>query len=228
MIIIEDSAFIFEEKFMTAIPLSIIQKTGNEAEITTYPETEHIAREFVNLYKADYFSDEAMRWLNEHITPVMKEKGYAPNKFTDRWLYNYEIDSPDKVNISAILSSTQKVISPKDEGLKNHTTYKFECECEDDDAYFCTIENKSIVSIASINTYPENSKIREIAVETCTRYQKRGYAASNTAALALYLSNLGYLIKYSCQRYNTASRFTAQKAGFKFVGKSYYSLYYIN
>lgn len=229
MIIIEDSDFIFQEELPTAIPVSIVHRLdrlGEEVQITSYPETEIIAREFEDLFRDDYFTDEAMKWLDEKITPIMKTKGYEPNRFTDRWLYNYEINSPDKVNKYAILNNTVKVISPDNEGLKNKTTYPFDCECEDDDAFFCTVENKKILSVASINSYPEDSNIREIAVETCSSQRKKGYAASNTAALALYLSQLGYKVKYSCQRYNTASQHVVLKAGFEYVGKSHYCVYY--
>jgi len=226
MIIIEDSSWIFEEGFPSAIPVSIVQKLGREAEITAYPETETIACEYEKLFKDDYFSDAAVAWLAEKITPVMAEKGYRPDKFTDRWLCDYEAVSANDINKAAILPNTVKVISPKKEKLKNGTTYPFDFECEDDDAYFCSVEAKKIVSVASINMYSEESKIREIAIETSLRRRNKGFAVSNVAALALYLIGLGYTVRYSCQRHNIASQKTAIRAGFSLIGKSHFCNYY--
>ena len=226
MIIIEDSSWIFEDGFPSAIPVSIVQRHGGEAEITTYPETEAIAREFETKFRDDYFADAAVAWLTEKINPVMLEKGYESDRFTDRWLYDYEVSSDAQINRAAILPNTVKVISPKKQKLKNDTTYPFDFECEDDDAYFCTVDGKTIVSVASINMYPPESKIREIAIETSLRHRNKGYAVSNVAALALYLLELGYTVRYSCQRYNTASQKTAAKAGFTNIGKSHFCNYY--
>ncbi len=229
MIYFEDEDYetvLFEEKFPTCIPITVEQKIGEEVKITAYRRVEKIARGFEYLFWENPFSDNAKKWLVDALDPIVKTWEYEPSPYRFEHMLNFEISSPHMINKDVILNNTVKITD--DEGYINRTTYKFECECEDDDAYFVTDLGGEIVSIASINSYPEGSNIREIAVETAVDFRKKGYATSNTAALALYLAQRGYIVTYECSNVNTASQKTAAKVGFDRVGTTYCYVCYNN
>ena len=125
--------------------------------------------------------------------------------YTDKWgytvarLYTWEYYYEiNTVNTEVILDSTKK-----------------------DGDRFVTMIDGNIVSFAEEN-------MGEIGVETISEYQNKGYAASNVAALAKYLTDSNIKVSYYCDRYNIASQRIAEKVGFEITNKYYFYRCYKN
>ena len=233
MIVYEEQEWereVLDGGFDTAIPLSVSRRGEEEPVITAYraaDTTAHALEERMRDARFDCFSEDALHWLDGQLRPLMARYGFCPDeKRLGRWIYDFELTDPAQVRTEAIRPDTVRVLDPEREGLTAETFYRFDCELDADDVYFCTVDGGRIVSVANINTYPEGSRIREIGVETCGAYRRRGCAASNAAALARYLAERGYVVQYRCHCRNEGSRRVAERAGFACVGKSYHYVCY--
>jgi len=91
--------------------------------------------------------------------------------------------------------------------------------------------DREILSYAVVNDVLDEDAEGEISisVETDEEHRGKGYGSSNVAALAKWLLTDGQYrkVKYECSSRNAASVRTAQKAGLRLVGRTYYAVAYL-
>ncbi|MBQ9121024.1 MAG: GNAT family N-acetyltransferase [Clostridia bacterium] len=226
MIRLEDAdfeEFFFSEFPDIAIPIEIRVDRNGACVITTYRRTETIARELEARFSSDPFSEEALRYLDTALRPIVSAWGYRPDKRCESYILNYEAASASQIDRSVILPES-RILFALPEGVGNRTTYDFEEENEDPKSV--TVKDGKVVSLACVNPYDAEEDERELNTETAPQYRGRGYSASNTARLALELLKRGNRVTYNCNVKNIASRRVAEKCGFTYVGRSYYYVCY--
>lgn len=223
MIVIEDD-FIIDNEFDCVFPISYELYYGKELKIATFERFLPVAKKFESLFGNDPFNVEAINWIHENFCKSARDNGYEPDeKAASKWILTHKIDNVNQINRSIINNSTIRL--DKFCRQKNLTTFKFDELFEQELTAFATSIDGKIVSIASEN-YSEYDNIAEITVETAPDYRKKGYAASNIAALAECLINDYELVAYNCSCKNIASQKSAVRAGFINDGKAYYYVCY--
>jgi hypothetical protein len=204
-----------------AIPLSYWVTADGEFKMEAYKCAANVAKKFAAKYKNDPFSEEAKDFIDSQLHKIVESYGYMHDPKSKGELVSMQLAAVDE---SRILPSTKLITSP--DGFGNATSYPFDMDCDEDDVYAVTVIDGEIVSVASINSYPEGSARREIAVQTAPDYRNRGFAVSNVAALSKFLHDKGYVVDYRCSVYNDASIATAKAAGFVEVSRSYHYVCY--
>lgn len=224
MIYIEDH-FALKEKLDCIIPFTCIQ---NELDLLLhiYAPVKTMALEFIELYNKKAFSDEAIQYIDYKLQPFLSEWGYV--NISDNiydWEYSYIIDDIEMINCEKILPDTICLNNKHDyANITNIDIDTFHDEWDDlkKPVRYATVFDKRILSIAEENPHYINDTNIEIGVETAENFRCKGYATSNTAALAKHLADKGNRVLYSCSRYNIPSQRTAQSVGFRIAGKRYY------
>ena len=211
--------FVFENEWDTVIPVSF-EMVGDTLSVTVFPEIEAEMRTHFEKYDKNPFEKSALEALWATLAPYMQKWGYADDKFRDRWGYILSA-APSATSAVTPLPTTRK-LEAKDEDM-NQTTFDIEYSIEANLLGFGTEEQGKIVSLAMTHSpLEEEPTTIEVGVETIPSARRKGYAASNLAALVSALGKLGHTTEYRCQRYNHASRKTALKVGMKEIGKYYY------
>ena len=220
MIQIEDSSFPLENEFDCIIPFEIhINNDG--LVIGAYDIVQDVTSKFKMKYSHDSLSDEALIYLNEQLNPIVNKYGYKfDEKRLFKWSYAYKMTDVKQINQTVILPNTIKW----NESMEFVNLTKIDLDYIGERNMFVTVIDEQIVSYACENSFVSDDW-REIG-ETIADFRGKGYAASNTAALSLYGLQLGFEIKYNCNRYNVASQQVAEKVGFIKYGKSYYYVCY--
>ncbi|MDD4773209.1 MAG: GNAT family N-acetyltransferase [Eubacteriales bacterium] len=224
MIYIEDH-FALREQLDCIIPFTCIQNEGDLV-VEIYAPVKNMVQEFLDLYIKDAFSDEAINYIDNKLQPFLNEWGYefkSDNIY--EWEYSYIIDDATMINYEKILPET--ILLYKNHNFINLTgadidIYPDKWENYNEPVSYATVVDNRILSIAGENPHYLTDRDIEIGVETATEYREKGYAASNTAALAKHLADKGKRVWYSCSRYNIPSQKTAQSVGFRIAGKKYY------
>ncbi len=215
---VEKEKRIFKSDYPMIVPF-LVESYGDDLEIEVYSGVKRLAKRYVKRYGKDIFSDEALAALNEELEKYALSHGYEGETHERlRWYYSFSMRSTENLDISAILPSSVKI---EDESLENLTTLDVKENIEKNIPMFATVVDSKIVSMACVNEYGEGQKMLEITVETAPEYRRRGYARSNTAALAKYLVENGYSVAYCCSRYNEGSRRIAESLGFDLDGRFY-------
>lgn len=224
--------FVFENDWDTAVPITVRKRDGADVYIEVFPTYEREAREFEARFADDPFSRDALSFLWERIGVPMEARGYRDEKkFRHRWYHTLVIKRADEIDKSVILPSTKRLSKRAIRGKNNRTTFDLERYIEEEINAFVTVEGDDIVSIAAENMSCSGDfdddidcgGTTEIGVETAVEYRRRGFAASNAAALALYLiANDGVYVTYETDCDNEASLAAARRAGFVEYGKCYY------
>lgn len=218
MLTIEDERDILDEGYPIIVPLLVDEYDG-DFEIEAYSGIESVATEFHSRFFGNFFSKSAIDWLDEKLRPYVEEKGYlreCTGKY--KWYRRFEISSADLLAKDRVLDSTVMLTEGDYELL---VSFSLSEQTERGLPTFVTLDGDKIVSIATVNEHSEDQKMLEITVETAPGYRGRGYAVSNTVALAEYLINNGFGVTYVCSRYNRASAAVAQRAGFVGAGRFY-------
>lgn len=218
MLTIEDERDILEQGYPIIVPLLIDEYDG-DFEIETYSEIADVAEEFHSLFFGHFFSKKAIEWLDAKLRPYVESKGYlreCTGKY--RWYDRFEARESDRLAHERILDSTHMLDAGDYELL---VSFSLAEQFEKGLPTFVTLDGDKIVSIATVNEHADDQKMLEITVETAPSYRGRGYALSNTVALAEYLIEHGFSVTYACSRYNRPSRRLAQKAGFESAGRFY-------
>jgi len=197
----------------------------DELTITCLDETKAAVEEFINKYADDPFSKEALDWLFDEMGKYGQANDLHYDSLPEDLLYlNYAIESEDEIDKSLILRSTKRVNRRLlKENYENLTEFDFENNIEEGLESFVTVADRKIVSAACDNF---GGELAEAAVETSPDARRKGYAASNTAALALETVKDDRMLSYVCGAENKASIMLAEKVGFKLRGKSFFCVLY--
>ncbi len=215
---VEKEKRIFKADYPMIVPF-LVSEYGEDLEVEVYSGVKKLVKSFVKNYGKDIFSDEALSLINEELEKYALSHGYEGETHERlRWYYSFSMRNAEKLDVSAILPSSVRIES---DGFENLTTLEVKENLEKNIPMFATVENGKILSMACVNEYGDGQRMLEITVETSPEYRKKGYARSNTAALAKFLLENGYSVAYCCSRYNKGSRRIAESLGFDFVGRFY-------
>ena len=217
-VITEKEKNIFKSGYPMIVPF-LVTEYGDDLELEVYSGVKRFSKKLVKKYGKDIFSDEVLTILNDELEKYASLHGYEGEEHERlRWYYSFSMRNAEKLDISAVLPSSVKI---EEDIYENLTTLEVDENLEKNIPMFATLEDGKIVSMACVNEYGEGQKMLEITVETSPAYRKKGYARSNTAALAKYLIENGYSVAYCCSRYNEGSERIARSLGFDYVGRFY-------
>ncbi len=219
LITLEDDEILLEEENPPAIVPVVISngRHGIEEELyfSVYPEVS----DFVKKHREDLFEDATLRALGALVAPYLEKTGYVREKQGMlRWYHSFACYDKEKINTSLVLPSTKKLNTLR---YKNMTTFDLKELKEYKLPAFVTVVDGAVVSIATVNPYSKGQRMLEITAETAPAYRKRGYGASNVAALAYYLLRHKHTVAYCCSRYNSGSIKIARQIGLIHEGKFY-------
>lgn len=198
------------------VPVGIYE-TKDGADIYVHPDFEDTAKEFCEKY-ADLFSPEALAFAEEKIKEKAEKLGFFRDKSDiGRIYFDYTCEkAPDS---ELILPGTVR-LTP--EGAKKLCPELEICsDFSRDLLFFATVIGDRIVSAACENG-ASDSNISEIETETSPLFRRRGYAASNTAALITEQLLQKRRISYIVRDDNFASVSLAGKLGMTRERKIYY------
>ncbi len=216
---IEDSEFseaVKNGEYDIAVPIQVSVGKNGDKEILSYDFCKNVAEEFSIKHVNDPFSTEAVDFLKSKLETIMAEYGYYYPINNCRISCEYRCTDPAELEMRKkceIISST--------EGLKYHhdlsldevvMTPDYEADrlavIKDDDV---------IIAYAGLNSIEDDEDMSlEIYVECAPEYREKGYGSACAAELSSYLISLGEKVKYVCYSDNTASKRTAEKAGFEY------------
>ena len=215
----EGRDFVFENDWDTCIPVSFEDTPDGALAVTCFPELTELLRPHFERCADDPFSAEALRALWAMLAPFLSEWGYADDRFRDRWGYLLRL-TPDRPVALPPDARIRRLCGADEDN--NRTTFDLESSADVGLVAFGAEEEGKIVSLAITHTPPEDSDLVEVGVETIPSARKKGLASASLAALSRCLTEEGHTVEYRCQRYNRASRRTAQRVGFADCGRYYY------
>lgn len=213
----EEEAFVLQNAWDTAIPISFTYTATQGTVLTAFPQVEAVARAFLTTYGDDPTADDALAFLYTQLAAYREKWGYHDDRFRDRWGYilrTYPGFAPGPHKGSPIC------LEAADEA-RNETSYDLSATCEAGCLGYGVAEGGKIVSLAVTHEAPATPLV-EVGVETIPAARGRGYATACLCALATDLTRQGITVEYRCQRYNAASYRVAQAAGLTEFGKYYY------
>ena len=197
----------------TAIPISVRQDLGKEAEICTLPSLKKTALKFEKLFREDYFSPDAHAWLRENVRPFMHSIGYHDNKQSRKIsvIMSRLSSSPDISKSNAVIIS---------EPIKNLTTTDIPTLLEFGHIISAVIVDGCVVSTAYTDLPPDGEFV-EVGVETAPSYRHEGYAKDALLTLIYELEALGKHPIYICSKSNKASLSLAKSCDFELEAMEY-------
>ncbi len=218
---IEEDEAIFKAGYPGIVPVLIEEHRGR-LECEVYAGAEDAFRAYLARFEGRLFSERALRSLAESLDGYLEAHGYERDKKgTLRWYNSYELREAEQVDRSKIRSDshllTEALLA---KGIGNRTTFPLSELLEKSLPAFVTLSAGEVVSIAAINEQAEEG-LPEITVETAVAFRKKGFAASNAAALAAYLTEQGRAVAYCCRGNHTGSNRIARGVGFEKVGRFY-------
>jgi len=215
----EGRDFVFENDWDTCIPVSFEDTADGGLTVACFPELTGLLRPHFERHADDPFSAEALRGLWTMLAPFLAEWGYADDRFRDRW--GYILRFTPEMPVALPPDDRIRPLTAADEDI-NHTTFDLESSADAGLVACGAEENGKIVSLAITHTPPEDMDVVEVGVETIPSARKKGLASASLAALTRQLTEAGHTVEYRCQRYNRASRRTAQRVGFADCGRYYF------
>jgi hypothetical protein len=158
----------------------------------------------------DISSEETVDRLISLVDGICEQNGYEISYGKNRI---YKMTRREDINKSLILDSSE-VLMPDGEYdcLIDVDVDALEAGC----LAFATVIDGTIVSIASENPYREEESTVNIGVETAEEHKKKGYGASNVAAITYYLLDTGMTVEYTVDNENEVSIRLAERVGFKY------------
>ncbi len=192
----------------TAIPISIRQQYGEEAEITVLPSLKKVAQRLEKEFDGRLFSKDVHAYLRENVRPFMDTIGFLDNRQSRKISLIMTLDNTDvfpPVN-SVRLNSTS-------EYSKNLTSAPIRDLLELGHVVCAVLEGSSVVC-AAYTDLPPNAKMVEVGVETAPSYRRRGHAKDCMTALISELAKMGIKPIYYCSESNTGSVKLARSLGF--------------
>ncbi|MBQ4575352.1 MAG: GNAT family N-acetyltransferase [Clostridia bacterium] len=227
MIYKENTNEAFERDCGCAIPFLMREEKGC-VDYEIYDALLAFTEEFKEKYKGIEFSETALDAIWEASLDLVQQKGYQPpDKKYRTWYRRFVMREDLTIPEEKILKSTIRLNIADAEQYENLTTYDFDPDYNPEEC-FVTLLDKKIVSVCAINPTSEDEWCPELCVETAPAYRKRGYAASNIAAMAKALRKDGQDAEYRCSYKNIGSIAAAMAAGFEETGRIYYFVSYKN
>ena len=188
--------------------------------IEAYSGIEDVLNEFASRFAKSPFTDKALSYLNDTISPYLEEKGYRCEKGSlRRYYHSFEASENTKIDTSLIRSDSFILSELKEKISECKVTFDIDELLERSLFAAVSVIDGKIVSIAAVNEYDEGQRMLEITTETAREYRGMGLATSNTALLTKYLLERDYLVAYCTSRYNKASIKIAEKCGFEHTGR---------
>ncbi|MBQ7377878.1 MAG: hypothetical protein IJW71_06140 [Clostridia bacterium] len=210
--------FVLESRWDLIEPISFTLTQEAGLRIKAYPSVKEAVCDFEALFADDPFSDAALEYLWGRLALYMEKWGYREDRFRDRYGYILTCDK-DSVRTDRILPSTRRLCGEDDR--INQTTYRLRDSEKNGCVMYGTEQDGAILSVAVSHTgVTAVSTAIEFGVETAPVARQRGYAVSNLAAAVSSLDR-GVTAFYRCHRYNLASLYTAESAGFGIIGQYY-------
>lgn len=209
--------FCYRERFDCIIPISVyVPSDGNEPSIAVYPDFLTIAQEFSRKFPDNILCNEALQWLNDQISAIIDEDYMRTEENITEIFLNFVAEFQSDIREESILPSSNMHIDD-----------------EEWDGQPCCTTNigGNILSVAGVNDTMDEDEEGEISicVETEEEFRGKGFAASNVAALNRWLLGEGNFkkVKYECSCRNIPSVRTAEKAGMRLAGRTYYYVAYL-
>ena len=216
--------FVYDGDSDIAVPVTI-DENEDGVTLTVYSRYMREAEAFAERYGDDPFSKEATAYLDEIFSPLMEKAGFRFEREYDQTVFNYMSD----VAVSIPECDAEIVRIDTNEKLGEiflATTRDIEIDDDDPrDVVFAAVKDGAALSVASVNDYSDDGSV-EINVETEKNSRRKGYATSAVSSLVNYLVSLGETVSYRCRKSNAASRRVAEKAGLKYVGKTFFFVCY--
>lgn len=215
---VEKEKRIFKADYPMIVPF-LVTEYGDTLEIEVYSGVKRLVKRHVKRYADAIFSDDSLSLINEELEKYADAHGYEGERHERlRWYHSFSMKNVENLDITAILPSSVKI---EEDDLENLTTIDVKENLEKKIPTFASLVDGKIVSLACVNEYGQGQRMLEITVETAPDYRKKGYARSNTAALAKFLLENSYSVAYCCSRYNEGSRRIAESLGFDLNGRFY-------
>ena len=193
----------------TAIPISIRQQHGEEAEITVLPSLKKVAKILEKNFDGRLFSKDAHAFLRESIRPFMDTIGFLDNRQSRKISL---IMTLGDVSVTPTIKAVRlKTVS---DYSKNLTTAPIRDLIELGHTVCAVLDGESVVCVAYTNL-PPNAKMVEVGIETAPKYRRRGYAKDCMRALITELAKIGAEPIYYCSQSNTGSVKLARSLGFE-------------
>lgn len=216
MIRLENPEFekeILDGESCIAVPIEISQINGGEPDILTYSFCREIAAEFEKKYASDPFSEDAVSFLTEKLTPKMAQLEYSTAGAGEHGYYEYRCDAPNKAKI---LPECEIIDTLDGEKWDELELDEFMLDSDEPTDRMAVIrKDGKIVCYAGLNDLSEDDGLYELTVECEEDCRGNGYATSCTAKLTEYLIGIGEGVKYICSVNHIVSQKTAEAAGFK-------------
>lgn len=215
----EGRDFVFENDWDTCIPVSFEDAPDGSLVVTCFPELTQLLRPHFLRCADDPFSGAALQALWAMLAPFLAGWGYADDRFRDRW--GYILRLTPEMPVCGFPDERIRPLDIADEDI-NRTTFDLASSAEAGLVAYGAQEEGKIVSVAITHTPPDEADVVEVGVETIPAARRKGLAAASLAALSAALLRQGHTVEYRCQRYNRASRKTAQRVGFSDCGRYYF------
>ena len=211
-----------DKKYGSYIPVKIMSFSNapslNDGTliISVYPSYREVIENYYNKFKSGIFDDEALLSLNENLKNPILAEGYVNKNNPLNHSYVYAQNKIERLNLNKIKENTVKIVP--ENAYSNLTAFNFNKWFGKDQICYGTVIDNEIVSYAALN-YPPEKKTASIGVGTIQRERCKGYALSNTVAVAKELIDNGNEVSYSCRYTNIPSQHIAKGAGFEFIAK---------
>lgn len=198
-----------EEGYGVLWPVSIVLKDGT----VTVAVCEEIADKIgflEGMTETELSSEENIDRIISLIDTLCEQNGYEINYGKNRI---YKLTRREDINKTLILDSSEPIVPDGEyESLIDVDVDALEAGC----LAFATVIDGTIVSIASENPYREEENVVNVGVETSPEHTKKGYGASNIAALSYYLLDTGMTVEYTVDNENEVSIRLAERVGFTY------------
>ena len=202
------------------IPFFVQKTESEEINIDVYEPFYDIAAEFENRFLGEWFSDKALRYVDESLHPELEKSGYYRENPFNEWYAVYKLfsygDMPQTPNIA--VTDISRASYDIDE-----TTFEADLIRESGQKASVIVVDGKIASICAENFFDDDcEKEIELAVETVPEFRKMGFAKAVLCDMSRRVLKMGKFPTYRTSRFNTASVSCAESAGFRLIGKEYY------
>lgn len=207
-------------EFGCRIPVSL-RLMGGSLEISYLPDAKKIAEDYAAAAASDGrpFDMARLKALCAACAALPSSRGFSYEEPPEEMLYaEYRVPDARELNVAAILPESVP-LARKHLLYRNLTELDLAAALREGRLGYVVTDGLRVVS-AAIDNFGDGDN--EIAVETDGRYRRRGYGASNTAALCRRLLRRGQTVSYLTRETNAASAALAGSCGLKRCGGQFF------